>query len=268
MSSLTATEKRKLELLLGMSSGYVLGFSDNTFGDFFLDTVGIEIHSERYRCGGSSKAKKLRQFWKLDSDALVGKVLLALIDHRGQTEADAEAAKLVEQCKSIANRLLSGGPQLGAIKDTAVIFDARHLAEQVRRMENAIDDDPSLAIGTAKELIETCCKTIMAARGKPVAGTPEVSNLTKETLRELKLIPEGVPDSTRGADVIKRLLMNLGTIGNGLAELRGLYGTGHGRDGRAKGLEARHANLAVGAAATLARFLFETHEVTKSKQSN
>jgi hypothetical protein len=90
-----------------------------------------------------------------------------------------------------------------------------------------------------------------------------VPTLTKATLKELKLVPEGVPDSTRGADVIKRLLSNLGTIGNGLAELRGLYGTGHGKHGNTSGLGARHAKLAVGAAATLTMFLFETHEQTK-----
>jgi len=52
-------------------------------------------------------------------------------------------------------------------------------------------------------------------------------------MKELRLIPEGIPDSARGSDVIKRLLSNLGTIGNGLAELRGLYGTGHGKHGTA-----------------------------------
>lgn len=154
-------------------------------------------------------------------------------------------------------------PSLSSIKNTAAVFDAQHMAEQIRRMETAVDSDPSLAIGTAKELIETCCKTILSERGKPVSGTPDVSTLTKETLKELKLIPDGVPEARRGADVSKRLLSNLGTIGNGLAELRGLYGTGHGKHGRSSGLGARHAKLAVGAAATLTVFLFETHEDTK-----
>lgn len=153
---------------------------------------------------------------------------------------------------------------LTSIKETAVNFDAAHMAEQIRRMEAAVESDPSLAIGTAKELIETCCKTILAARGKPVTATPEMSTLTKETLKELKLVPEGIPDEARGADVIKRLLSNLGTIGNGLAELRGLYGTGHGKHGSAVGLKPRHAKLAVGASAALAVFLFETHQDTKS----
>jgi hypothetical protein len=155
-------------------------------------------------------------------------------------------------------------PSLDGIKESAAEFDAKHLAEQIRRIEQSIESDPALAIGTAKELIETCCKTILAERGKPVEGTPDMPTLTKETLKELKLVPDGVPDSARGSDVIKRLLHNLGTIGNGLAELRGLYGTGHGKDGKTQGVKPRHAKLAVGAAATLTTFLFETHKETKS----
>jgi hypothetical protein len=155
-----------------------------------------------------------------------------------------------------------GVPLLDSIKETATIFDAKHMADQIRRMESAVETDPSLAIGTAKELIETCCKTILAERGKPVTGTPNIPTLTKETLKELKLVPEGIPDAAQGRDVIKRLLSNLGTIGNSLAELRGLYGTGHGKHGKASGLTPRHAKLAVGAAATLATFLFETHKET------
>ena len=49
----------------------------------------------------------------------------------------------------------------------------------------------------------------------------------------------------------------------GLAELRGLYGTGHGQHRSASVLTARYARLAVGGASTLAVSLFETHEATK-----
>lgn len=82
-------------------------------------------------------------------------------------------------------------------------------------------------------------------------------------MKELNLVPEGIPNTARGADVIRRLLSNLATVGHGLAELRGLYGTGHGQHGSASGLTARHARLAAGAASTLTVFLFETHEATK-----
>lgn len=164
----------------------------------------------------------------------------------------------------IGGRIVSDtdSPSLEDIKEAAEVFDAKYMLDQIRRMDSATESDPSLAIGTAKELIETCCKTILAERGKLVPGTPDISTLTKETLKELKLVPEGVPESARGSDVIKRILSNLGTIGNGLAELRGLYGTGHGKHGKSQGLTPRHAKLAVGAAATLATFLFETHKDT------
>ncbi len=252
MSSLTFTERTKLEKLLGMSSGYVSNFSDSTFGHFFADTVGVDIHGEKYQSTGSSKAKKLREFWRLESDYLAGKSILALIQHEeelptGFSGIDDDKQKLFEPCKAIASRLMAGNV---------------NLAEQIKRIEQAVNSDPSLAIGTAKELIETCCKTILAERGKPVNGAPDMPALTKETLKELKLVPDGIPDSARGADVIKRLLQNLGTIGNGLAELRGLYGTGHGKHGRSEGLTVRHAKLAVGAASTLVNFLFDTHKET------
>jgi hypothetical protein len=265
MSSLTMSDRHNLEKFLGMSSGYVLNFSDRTFGEFVFEAIGTDIHSERYTTEGTSKARKLRTFWKLEPDYLVGKLLLALIDHGVSlgTDPTLQANALVDRCRQIATRLLAGGPSLEPLKEQAKVLNANHLADQIRRMEASVETDPSLAIGTAKELIETCCKTILAERGRPVAGTPDMSSLTKETLRELKLVPENIPESSRGADVVKRLLNNLGTIGNGLAELRNLYGTGHGKHGTTSGIGPRHAKLAVGAAATLAMFLFETHTETK-----
>lgn len=265
MSSLNIREKRVLEDFLGMGSGYVLNFSDRTFSEFVHEAVDIEIHSDEYSIHGSSKAKKLRAFWEVESDYLVGRLLNALIDYAQDTarETTEEAKKLAERSREIASRLLAGGPSLDDLKQKAKSLDANHLAEQIRRMEDSVETDPSLAIGTAKELIETCCKTILSERGQEIPGTPDIPTLTKATLKELNLVPEGVPNTARGADVIKRLLSNLSTIGHGLAELRGLYGTGHGQHGSTSGLTSRHAKLAVGAASTLAVFLFETHEQTK-----
>ena len=266
MSSLNMADRHNLEKLLGMEGGYVLNFSDRTFGEFIFEAVGVDIHSARYTADGTSKARKLRTFWKLESDYLVGKLILALVDYSVSlnSEPTPEKDTLRERCRQTAARLLAGSPSLEPLKAHAKALDANYLAEQIRRMEASVETDPGLAIGTAKELIETCCKTILAERGKPMTGTPDVPTLTKETLKELKLVPDGVPDSARGSDVVKRLLSNLGTIGNGLAELRGLYGTGHGKDGKTQGVKPRHAKLAVGAAATLTTFLFETHKETKS----
>lgn len=282
MSNFKPREKAALEDLFEMSGGYVLNFSDSTFGDFFGDLLDIDIHSEKYHQYGPSKAKKLRGFMQVEPDHIVGKVILALVDHKkDMIEAreeysgicdDSEEGKakrvkedeLIARCEEIGNRLCSGRPQLQALKNTVEEFDADHLAKQIHRMENSVNDDPDLAIGTAKELIETCCKTILAARGKEIDGRPDVAALSTATLKTLKLVPDDIPDAAKGNKIIKRLLQNIGTVGVGIAELRNLYGTGHGKNGDARGLTARHAKLAVGSAATLVTFLFETHQETKN----
>lgn len=151
-------------------------------------------------------------------------------------------------------------PGLEDLTNTAHRLEGTHLALQIQRMKDSVEADPDLAIGTAKELIETVCKTILEERGKPVEGTPDIPTLTKILLKELKLVPEGIHDGVRGADLVKGVLRSLGTIGNDLGQLRGLYGTGHGKTAKTQALKPRHAKLAVGAAATLVTFLFETHQ--------
>lgn len=257
MSSLRVKDRRTLEKFLGMSSGLVLDFIDREFGELVLETVNIDIHSNRYIIDGkASKANKLRAFWNLESDYTVGRLLDALIRHQ-EPYADEGS---VNECREIVSRLLTGGLNLTELKQQVESLGANHLGEQIRRMQESVERDPDLAIGTAKELIETCCKTILRERGKEIPNAPNIGTLTKATLTELELVPEGISDAAKGANVIKRLLGSLGTISQGLTELRGLYGTGHGKHGSSVGLSTRHAKLAVGAASTLAIFLFETHK--------
>lgn len=144
-------------------------------------------------------------------------------------------------------------------------FDAPELHKQIDRMKDAIDDDPRLAIGTAKEIVETTCKTILNSMNISYDNSWDILRLIRETRSVLKLMPDDVPDAAKGSDIIKRIMSNLGTIVQGMGELRNLYGTGHGPDGRAKGLSPRHARLAAGAAATLATFLLETYENRNNK---
>jgi hypothetical protein len=79
MSSLTDIEKRYIEKLLNMQSGYVLDYSDSTFGEFF-NRHNINIHSPKYHTYGTSKAKKMRAFWESEPDAVVAKVLWEMLD--------------------------------------------------------------------------------------------------------------------------------------------------------------------------------------------
>lgn len=150
-------------------------------------------------------------------------------------------------------------PGLSVARDVLSGTDPGYVTQQITRMESAVLSDPGLAIGTAKELVETCCKTILTERGVAFSRTADIPELVKLTSKELELTPADIPDQSRASDTIKRLLSNLGTITQGVSELRNHYGTGHGKAAGTRGLQSRHAKLAVGAASTLAVFLVETH---------
>lgn len=150
-------------------------------------------------------------------------------------------------------------PGVSNAKEVLSGTDLVYVSQQITRMEAAVLNDPGLAIGTAKELVETCCKTILTERSIEVSKTDDLPKLVKRTVKELRLTPKDIPDAAKAANTIRVLLSNLATITNGIAELRNKYGTGHGKAATSKGLSSRHAKLAVGAASTLAVFLAETH---------
>jgi hypothetical protein len=156
---------------------------------------------------------------------------------------------------------ITGSPGVSAAKESFSGADLTYVSQQITRMEAAINNDPDLAIGTAKELVETCCRTILTERKVEIPKNPDLTKLTKLTCKELELTPDDIPEKAKASETIKRLLSNLATITQGVAELRNHYGTGHGKAASSKGLSPRHAKLAVGAASTLAVFLAETHQV-------
>lgn len=156
------------------------------------------------------------------------------------------ARRHLDQAKAVAERL-----------------SGQYVVQQIRRLEDAVDKDAELAIGTAKEFIETLCKTILDERSVAFAKDEDLPALVKVTINNLKIIPDNLAKAGGTEKTITVLLNNLGSITQQLAELRNLYGTGHGKLTGHVGLEKRHAKLAVGMAATLAVFLFESHEAAR-----
>lgn len=88
----------------------------------------------------------------------------------------------------------------------------------------------------------------------------DIPRLLKNVQKILDLTPDEVDSSKKGADIIKKILSNLGAVAIGIAELRNIYGSGHGKGQRLQGLTSRHAKLVVGCGTTLCAFLFETYE--------
>ena len=171
-----------------------------------------------------------------------------------------EEGKIAGRPCFAARQMRSEGSQLvSRAHSVAAALDADWMKNEIERLENAVERDPALAIGTAKDLVETCCKSILSDRGVQVPRGANLPKLTKLLAKELKLVPEGISDEAKGAETIRLILSNLSALTQYLAELRGLYGSGHGRDGKHRGLGPRHARLAAGAAITFIEFITETH---------
>ena len=260
---------KHIQPLVSLFEAMSTRLTDRRIIDFFEMDVGINIYDikcsrEEHRPFPSIQDKFV-EFFKKEEDHIVAKAIEAMIK---EIEPDPyghllpHETETINDCKSIVARLRSSNPTTsGNLDDLTNKATARNLVDEIRRLKQSIDTDPDPVhvIASAKNLIESVCKTILSEREKPVEKSPKFPALIKDTLKELKLVPEGIHEEKRGNDAINSLLKS---IGHNLGELRNLY-AGHGNVGTARGLSARHAKLAVGAASTLALFLFETHEENK-----
>lgn len=122
MSTLTFREKRLLEGILGMETGYVLDFSNRTFAEFFSDVVDRNIYSQKYDYASGSKANRLRRFWEVEDDETVAEVLEELVA-LAEEEEDASPRRLQKAWK-IVERLR--GPS-----DTPAVAPVRRTPEPV-----------------------------------------------------------------------------------------------------------------------------------------
>jgi hypothetical protein len=106
MSDLTNLEKRKLEKLLGMASGYVLNFSNKTFAEFVMDCTGLNIFDPRYENSSGSKANRLRAFWIKEDNKTVGKLMSEMLDDSYEFVGPVSPLGLKEECRQIVARLI------------------------------------------------------------------------------------------------------------------------------------------------------------------
>lgn len=79
MSDLSRIEKLKFEKLFEMGGGYVLDFSNRTFGDYIYEICNIDIYNSNYEYNGNSKANRLRAFWERESNFTVEKLIKSLL---------------------------------------------------------------------------------------------------------------------------------------------------------------------------------------------
>ena len=277
--SMTQVE-RGMFIKLFNRGGYVLDFSTNDFDTFTMESVGVAVCS-KYKM---SKGKSLLAYIESAKDSETDKLLHDLFDYyeahyeseyNKGFQSDDEPSfsypyhppynedyrRLYAKCKEIAGRVFPKRPvSLASIADNLKEqFSSEYLNAQINTMLSMTESNPTEAIGKAKELIESCCKTILDSREIVWDKNWDVGQLTGETLKTLKLMPKDIPEDAPAATEMRALLGNLRAISTNAAALRNHYGSGHGKSADYKGLSPRHAKLAVGSSITLVEFLWETH---------
>jgi hypothetical protein len=263
MGNLKPTEVTDLEEFLEMNVpgriGYVLDFSKAQYADFIRRACSVEVLTERYAVRGDSMAKRLRTFWDIESDAAVALLLSELITYASRNTANwtERRHQLAERCRAIVARLTGSSVNLDSLIQQIDLRNATQLRMTIERMQSTIDSDPSLAIGSAKELIESCCRTVLKERGIDLKHYVHMHELVDQALRAVPLVPRDIERMRKGEESVQRIAESLASLAHGLTDLRNGYGTGHGRDAHAKPLTARHARLAVSAAAAMVTFMLE-----------
>jgi len=103
MATLNFNEKQILEKYLEMKDGFVLDFYNSSFHDFFQSTFNINIYLDKYNESGDSKAKRMRTFWKKESNNLVAEVLHELYKYKNEENVQVE--EIIYKLKNIKEKI-------------------------------------------------------------------------------------------------------------------------------------------------------------------
>lgn len=156
-------------------------------------------------------------------------------------------------------------PSQSTIKDAERAARGFDVADHIRRIHEALEVDPALAIGSTKELLESVMKTILGLHGANIAAE-DMPKLLKNTQAALGIEAKDVDPNVPGAESFRRLLGSMAQIVVSVNELRNLYGTGHGKS-KAPGLDAAAARLVVAVGTSLAAYLMERYNGLKGEMS-
>jgi hypothetical protein len=136
--------------------------------------------------------------------------------------------------------------------------DAEHVRDAWQKALDRRAVDPEGAITVARSLLETVCKFILDEEQMTYSDTMDLPGLYQRTANKLRLAP-----SQHTEEIFKRVLGSCQNVVEGLGTLRNKLSDSHGKSKQAVKPAARHAELAVNLAGTMATFLVATWEARK-----
>lgn len=270
---ITPIEKRFFNDLFNRN-GYVLDFSTNDFDNFTLDSIGLAL-CETYNL---SKGKSLNKFIYEGEQDKVKKLLADLLEYyevRYITEIESSDTQngnltyksLYLKCKKIILREEESSNRFTkeTSRDLKSKFSSDYMNRQIDLMLRMCDENPTEAIGKSKEIIESCCKTIIENLDEAISQNISAGKLIKRTLELLNIPNRNVDMDNKEEQIIRQIMGSLNGLSSGIVELRNHYESGHEHSAKFNGLTKRHAELSVGSSITLVRYLWDTF-LLKHKQ--
>lgn len=186
MSDITGIEKLKLERAFNMGGGYVLGFSNRTFGEFFLDFFGIDIWDEKYNFNSGSKANRMRAFWKLEDNYLVGRVLRTILDNWSEFVGYGSPKEPPEEGIKIADRLLESAPVPDLAGIVSTVGD-RSFDSLVRSVSDSISrNEPEAGLDRLHTFVVRYFRALCDFRGIESSRDKPLHSMVGEYVKALR----------------------------------------------------------------------------------
>ncbi len=170
MADLSSIERVKIEKLFEMGNGYVLDFSNRTFQEFIIENTKININDSKFDYVSGSKANRLRAFWAKESNYIVGKLLLDLLEYwkTQKLTKDIEISQaeqaLFAECHTIAERLKQDSiiQDIDAIQSYSDDKEFSILAKSIR--ESIQNNVPEEALDRLHTFVVKYVRTLCNAR--------------------------------------------------------------------------------------------------------
>ncbi len=147
-------------------------------------------------------------------------------------------------------------------------LDSEYVLSKVNLMKSMVKTNTDLALGSAKELLEIVCKSILSEKKISYTDDMTLSKLFKETINSVGILESSSASNKEQADrSIRQILSGLNSVIQGVSDLRNGYGSGHGKEASFKRLEPQYVEFVVSIVSNIVVFILQINGETTPLQN-